>query len=371
MNVATVPTRRLTGLDYRIWLVTALCWVVCAGWFVYKNLIPTNAANCGALQITVNSDGTNRIAVCKLDETSFFQIDAPPNAQVEWNFGDGTKATGDKLVGHKFNDEDDYTVTATVNGLCETKREITVKKATAEDVVKPLVKIFADTGRTVGSRIRFSVVTNVPIDSCRWRVLPSNETQVGENVAFNFPRAGTFIVQATVNNDPALRQEQTITIADLPLPSSIIPNPGALPSGAGGSNPGGTIPPLFPQGDPANGGQKLPVQNTGAGNGNAASEPPKTEQAKPKATGIDPDGFKSLLQEVLDGSKELTDLYPFLDYTGSTKVIVNGKDEMKITDFIREKRKKKIEALEFQKDDKNGIQKIKLKLKKGLFNIFK
>jgi len=369
MSVATVSTRRITGLDYRIWLVMSLCWVACAGWFVYETINTTKAQYCSTtFHIIVNGEGGNGIAVCDLDATAFFQIDAPPDAKVEWNFDDGSKIIGDNRAGHKFKAEDNYTVVATVNGRCETKKDVTVKKAVAVDAVKPSVKIFADTGRTVGSRIRFSAVANVPISSYQWALLPTNETQTGANAAFDFPRAGEFTVQVTINNDPTTRQEQPITITDLPLPAPVNPNPFPGAGGASGGGSGVIPPPLFPSGDAANSGTKTPNTNAGANNGaGSTTEPAKTEQAKPKATVIDPDGFKSLLQEVLDGSKELTDLYPFLDYTGSTKVVVNGKDEMKITDFVREKRKKKIEALDFQKDDKNGIQKIKVKLRHGLW----
>lgn len=352
MNVATISTRRLTGLDYRIWLVMAACWVVCLGLFGYKKVkaTTTTVQPCGAVRILVNGVADDGIAVCNPDVTTLFQAEAPPNVTVEWDFNDGSEAVKDVRAMHKFKAEDDYKVVVTVNGRCEYTKEITVRKIVPGDAVKPSVKIFADSVKaTTGSRIRFSAVANVPASSYQWMLLPTAEKQAGEDVTFSFFSAGEFTVQVVINNDPATRQEQKITITD--VPQAALPNPGSLPS----------VPPSVPPGPWDNSNRPPPVPPTHNSDTVAKVAPPADNIRE-----ADPETFKGLLQGVLKGDKKATDLYPYLKYEGSTQVEVNNKQPfMSLDDFCNSKRNKKIKKLDFirQKDNPKHIQTIKVELK--------
>ncbi|GAA4737533.1 PKD domain-containing protein [Flavisolibacter ginsenosidimutans] len=363
MNTASITTRTITGLDYRVWLSILLTWLVCLGWYGYNKMKEWErmAKPCADARIIVNGKDTEAIAVCYPDRIATFRLQGIGAARADWNFGDGTTVSKEAIAQHQYTAVGIYTVVATVNGGCEFRRAVTVTTPLAKTPDKGIIEIIPDSiAPKAGNTVRFYAVCDIVPRSYEWKLIGTNEVRYDSTAAFQFLTAGKYTVQLVVNNNPAMAKTKTIDVAEPPQ-APLVNSP--LSSGTGGNPP---VPgPLFPN-DPSNGGQKSPAQNTGASNGGGTTgEPPKTEQAKPKATVIDPDGFKSLLQEVLEGNKEVSDLYPFLDYMGSTKVVVNGKDEMKITDFVREKRKKKIEALDFQKDDKNGIQKIKVKLKRG------
>lgn len=364
MHTATIPTRRLTGLDYRVWLVMLFTWLVCLGLYGYKKLsngtggTQACAENVG---ITVNTK-EGPVAVCYLDRIAIFQIKAPKGTKVEWNFDDGTAAYG-TIVQHTFAAEGDYTVTARLNGDCKYRQAITVKEAPVSTAEERTVQIIPDsTAPKAGSTVRFYAVCDPPATTYEWTLMETKDVQHEAVASFVFSTAGKYTVQLVVNGDALHPKRRTIEVADLPPPPAA-----NYPFNAnGGGNPVVPGQLLKPGEDPFNI-QKGPANNPA--NGGTQPEPSKTEPAK-KATGIDPETFKGFLQDVLNGSKELSELYPYLDYGETTLVQVNGKDEMKIAAFCREKQKKKIEALEFKRDDKNGIQKIKVKLKGKFLGIF-
>lgn len=354
MRTATVSTKTLAGLDYRVWLAMVTCWGLCAGVFFYKkNAVGYTQACDAALRIAVNGAADDGLSFCKPDEAILFQVNAPEGARVVWDFNDGTAAVRDVRAIHKFSAEGDYKITATVNGRCEYVKDITVKRPAVMEAVVPAVNIFTDSARiTAGGRLRFTAVANIAASSYQWTVLPTNETRSGEEATFDFFVAGEYTVRVMVNNNPAISSEKRITVVEkdaftMPGPINDFkpePPPGPWPS-PGPPPPG----PVVPKTD-------------------TVSVKPKPVDEK--ITETDPDTFKGLLQEVLNGEKRVGELYEFLKYAGSTQVQVNNqKPFMQLDVFCETKRKKKIKALDFvrQKDNPKYIQTIKVEVKGGIW----
>lgn len=351
MSVATVSTRRITGLDYRVWLAMAMCWVVCAGVFGYKKIKgEVNAQPCGAFRILLNGDAADGPALCDPDLPALFQIKAPPGTVVEWNFNDGSGTVKDSRAVHKFAAEGDYNVVATVNGRCDYARQVTVKRPVQSEPVVPAVKIFSDSSKvTAGARLRFTAVANVPVSAYEWTLLPTGETQTGRDITFSFPHAGEFTVRVVVNNNPAVGGEQKITVTE--VPQSPLPLPSPLPGG----------PPVVPPGPWNNPGNPPGTKTPAADTGIAKPVPPPDNIHE-----TDPETFKGLLQGVLKEGKKVNELYQYLKYEGSTQVEVNGKKPfMTLDDFCINKHNKKIKSLALvrQKDNPKYIQVIKVELK--------
>lgn len=365
MHTAIVPTRRLTGLDYRVWMVMLLTWIVCLGLYGYKKLssgtggIQPCAAN---VSLTVNNK-EEPAAVCYLDRIAIFQIKAPKGAKVEWSFDDGTPVAYGTIVQHKYAAEGDYTVSARLNGDCQYKQELTVKETPVSTTEERTVQIIPDsTAPKAGSTVRFFAVCDPPAETYEWRLLETGEVQHEAVASFTFAAAGKYKVQLVLNNDAAHPKTKTIDVADLPTaPAANYPF-----TAASGGNPVVPGPLLKPGDNPFAEVQKGPASN-GANGGNQP-EPSKTEPAKPKATAIDPETFKNKLQDVLNGDEEMAALYSYLDYQESTMVKIDGeKANVTLKAFCKEHRKEKIETLEFKKDDKTGTWLLVKLEKRGFF----
>lgn len=365
MHTAIVPTRRFTGLDYRVWMVMLVTWTVCLGWYGYNKLrngtegIQPCAAN---VSLTVNNK-EETMAVCYLDRIAIFQIKAPKGARVEWRFDDGTPAAYGTIVQHKYAAEGDYTVTVRLNGECKYTQDLTVKEAPVSTTEERTVQIIPDsTAPKTGSTVRFYAVCDPPAESYEWRLLETGEVQHEAVASFTFAAAGKYKVQVVLNSDAAHPKTKTIEVTDLPPAPAV-----TYPFNAnGGGNPVVPGPLLNPGDNPFADVQKGPANNPA--NGGTQPEPPKTEPAKPKATNVDPETFKNKLQDVLNGDEEMAALYPYLDYQESTMVKIDGeKANITLKAFCKKYGKEKIETLEFKKDDKNGTWLLVKLEKRGFF----
>lgn len=367
MNAASIPTQKFWGLDYRVWLSALGSWLLCLGVFGYRSLNQKSlgSAGCGTAAIGVDGkQGANLI--CDLNRLVLFQLQTPAGATVKWDFGDGTAAYRDKNTAqHSFAEEGIYTVTATVNGRCRYRSTLTVKAPVYILPAKPEAKIFADSLSAMeGSRLRFSGVSNGKGKSFVWTLKPTGEVQTGKNVVFFFPRGGDYTVELVVDGEAfAVAAVKIATRPQDLLPFPPTPNPANL------NELGPLVPPGPPSAAGGGGGARPPNENTGGKPADSVKI-----ALPPEPTVIDEESFKNKLQEVLEGKQQLSTLEPFLAYRGSTQVEINGKQPYtSLTNFVNEKRGRKIKSLQFQpeKDHPKRIQTIKVALKgKGLLNLF-
>ena len=369
MNATNFFTRRILGMDYRVWITMLLVCFLSLGLYSYKQIRFNRLKNqpCSNDSITVNSKRVENVASCLLNRLTFFGIQSNSAATVEWDFGDGTDVQKGQAVSHKFIEEKTYSVTATVNGECKFKVDVEVVQDALLSIKqeKPSVQIVADPLHPkIGGIVKFYCVSDISfINSYEWKVIETKEVQLDSVPAFTFRDEKIYTIQLVLNDDPSTRTTRTIkAITEVPIgpetPNSV--------AGGGMSNIGPLItPPVVPV-------NANPPSNKGAANNNQGTSKPDTANAAapPKAPQVDPDAFKDLLQNVVnqEEGKELEDLYKYLDYKAFTRVEVNeNKSSIPLNDFCKnmrdkKKKKRKIESLSFQIDDKKSIQVIRVKV---------
>jgi PKD repeat protein len=377
MNATNFFTRRILGVDYRVWVAMLLVCFLSLGLYGYKQIRFTsrNDQPCPTDTITVNGKMVEVVAGCYLSRFSVFGVQSEAAATVEWNFRDGTPVEKERIVSHRFIEEGTYRVTATINGRCESDVLVYVSDDPlfSGNPEKPVIEVFADPMHpTPGTIVKFYCVTDMPfVTSYEWKVLNTNEVQNDSVPSFTFKDGGNYTIQLVINGNPSTITTKVIEV------NKVIPQAQGIPgdSGAGAGMPG-NIGPLVdlapPGGHPAN-------TNTQPNSDQGTPKPPVDTSkgvSPPKAPEVDPNAFKDLLQNVVNQEgKEPEDLYEYLDYKASTMVEVNqSKSLIPLKDFcksMREKKKKwrKIETLSFKKDDKKSIQIIQVKVpEKGFWD---
>lgn len=358
MNVASINTQMITGLDYRVWLVMVSSWLICIGVFGYNHLrnnIGESQPCPASASISVDGNKGEAIAICQPNRLAIFRLDVAPGAKVQWKFDDGKGQVTGSVAQHSFSSEGNYRVIALVNGRCEYKKEVLVKAVISIEPIQKTVIIFADSLKAMaGSQIRFSGVTNFDAVSYQWTVLPTNDVENGEVVSFAFMQAGKYTVKLVVDSDAANSDQKTIEIVALSQPTLSPIVPGGMPNL---KDLGALIPPGMA------GGQQPAANHNGSGSIGSTQPPVTPPVVPPKPTAISEESLMEILQAILNEEKEVSELYQYLDYDETTLVEITGKPTMKLSAFCKEKKHRTIETLEFKKDDKNGIQKLKVKLK--------
>lgn len=365
MNAVGLYTRKITGLDYRVWLSMLIMCLICLALLGYQKIkaSSTITMTCATnLFITVNGKDANDDAVCYLNQITLFRINAAPGAKVEWNFGDGSDPVEGAIASHTFHSESSYTVQATIDGRCKYAQDIVVQLESVKATEITEIKIYADSNKIMaGTPLRFSCASkNIREETYQWMVLGTDQIQTTKIATFSFPAEGQYTVELMLNNDQTKKAYTKIEVAPIPQTNSInnnIPNPNV-----GGFDQLGPLIP--PNGNPsATTGNSQQQGNAGS---SAAQEPPKSEPTPPDIQEIDPSTFQSLLQNVLKGGEQIDALYPYLKYKGSTKIEVNGDmPYINLSEFCISKRGRKIKSLEFVKERENqkNIQIIKVKLR--------
>lgn len=363
MNPTRIYTGKVSGLDYRVWLLMLLICLICMAFFGYRQVIVKSVRkDCKSLMITVNGDNSE-VPICKVERLSLFQLSSLKNEKVRWDFDDGTVLENVAIAQHQFKQEGVYKVTATLNGQCVYYKNVLVQPLSVTSRTTPVFDIYLDSMKAMaGSPIRFSGVANFPVQTYTWTVMQTNETKAGEIVTFSFPLPGKYDVQLMIDGDGKKTKIKPIEI--VALPQAPLP----LPSIDGLDGPGPTLP-KFPGGP-------NPQATTGGTEGtqtNPSVTPTVTEPVANKRTDIDEETFKELLQAILNGEEDLTQLNQYLDYDEKTPVMVNGNKEfVRLKTFCQDNKKAKIKTLKFIKNDKNEISTLNLQVKgKGLFGFLK
>lgn len=362
---ADIFTRRIMGMDYRVWLAMLITCCSTIALFGYKHISNIKVTPCVAATITVDGKPMENRAVCYLGRLTMFKIQAEGITKVEWDFKDGTDEVKGQIVTHEFANEGDYKIIATINGHCLAAGIVTVKKPLRPgDGEKRIIRIFPEpTQPKVGSVVDFYVVSNVKADSYQWKLLGTDQIRQSDVARFQFNEPGNYTVQLIINNDPSTATTEAIEVFAL---TPEVPQGFENGVGTGVPGPVGPPPVLVDHGIPHSGGTAT-IGGTDSKKDTGTSNPaaPKT-----KPVDVDPNTFMGELQEVIYGSKDIEDLYRYLDYKGSTMVKVNEETTLiSLKEFCKkmknEKRKRnKIETLGFKKDDKNSIQTLLVKVSK-------
>ena len=195
-------TRKILGLDQRVWLTMGILSILTLGLLSYKLI---DKKRCSAFSIKVvsrlNFAGTTHYTGTNI----FFEANSS-NENVSWTFGDKSRHKGKGLeVNHKFMASGKYYISASINGECETGQFITIEDKPAPSQIKndTLVtkEIVGPSSTFQGKKEEF--FSPALADSFyEWVVLfhPELGTQYEDKAMFRFPNIGKYIIQLTLDH---------------------------------------------------------------------------------------------------------------------------------------------------------------------------
>jgi PKD repeat protein len=272
------------GLDYRVWRVMLIISLLSLGLLSYRLI---DSKKCIPVSFSIKTIAIHADSTYSAGEILSF-ISSSTKNEITWDFGDNTQKITGQYVTHAYQDIGSYTITASTGtgSSCETIMKIVIAPAviqkddtnlvTGEEIVGPVATL---TGKEeiftcmVSAAVYEWSITNYP-----------KMTQKGSTAKFQFPTAGKYSVQVTLDGDRTKRYSKEITVEAAPDLSSPIPD---------------DIKPLIPSGV-----QPLPE----------ATATVKITDAT----------FKEYLEKVIDKKMTAADFDNYLCYKGETKVILNG-----------------------------------------------
>lgn len=281
-------TRQLMGLDYRVWWVMLIVSILSLGLLSYslldtKKCIPVNFL---IKTITVHTDNTYSTG----ESLSF--ISSANKDEIIWDFGDNTEKVTGQYVTHNYQNTGSYKIRAsTGTGVaCETVQSIEIIQAVANkesaDYVVTGEEIVGPASTQTGKPEIFTCM--VTAATYEWSISNYPKmNQSGSTAKFQFPTAGKYTVQVTLDNDRTKRYSKEINVQAAPNVSTSMPE---------------NIKPLIPEGV-----QPLP--------------PPPPEK---KSVNISNDIFKGYLEKVIDKKMAAADFDNYLCYKGETRATLNG-----------------------------------------------
>lgn len=229
MSNNSVYTRRIKGLDRKVWVVMILTIVLSLGLLSYTVF---NKKVCTPVDFVIKVlPGESSDSVYFVGETLIFNSSSTAT-DISWDFSDGSEQAIGKDVSHKFQTEGDYIITVSTGLGCETARRITIKKA-----IQPEAKPFANytTGGEIegpakimtGREARFICI--VSADHYEWSIENYPQmTRTGPTPKFIFPRPGKYLVQVMLDNDRNKRfgkeiEVEEVEIVDGSKPKRLLP----------------------------------------------------------------------------------------------------------------------------------------------------
>lgn len=333
MTANRIFTRQAMGLDYRVWRAMLLLIILSLGLISYRLI---DSKKCSPVNFSIKTIAIHTDSTYSVGETLSFISTANKN-EIIWDFGDNSDKITGQYVTHTFAQTGSYNITATTGTSCETTKPITI--------IPVLVIQSKDNSLVVGEEIvgpastmagkEESFFCMATATAYEWSI-PNypKMIQSGPTAKFQFPTAGKYMVQVTLDHDRTKRYSKEITVEAAPVVKTLIPQ---------------DIKPLLPESV-----QPLP--------------PPETNSTVKIADAI----FLGYLEKVIDKKMTAPDFDNYLCYKGETKVISNG-ELMSFSAFCEEisgkKRRKmiigktkiKIKVAEMRRDKDGCVNIIEVK----------
>jgi hypothetical protein len=338
----SIFTRSYRGLDRRVWLTMII--VMAASLLLLGFKLATHSG-CSSVELLIRGYTSGKGPSYYLGETISFSIKDGKKQKVTWDFGDHTPVKQGLTTTHTYSNEGSYLVVATIDGRCTQMTTIRIRQFTDHTVPvsQPVIDnpIEGTETPTAGTPTNYS--TTVTAGSYEWSVLnsPDFPVQSGSVATYTFTAPGTRIIELKLDGDPSRVYRKTLQV---------------LP-GARASNPADqeyVPPPAAP----------TPVMEE------RKEEAPK-EKEGPKFLVIPDEEFRSMLDQVTDGKKDLQSFSAFLCSGDQTKVLANGNEWMTLASLcakIYDHKKYAIKSVTTVRDEKNCVTILKVNYKKkGLF----
>lgn len=314
MKASRIFTRQIMGLDYRVFHVILGMIILSIGLLSYRLI---DVKKCTPVNFLIKTINIHTDSSYQTGETLSF-IASPSSNDITWDFGDNSDKITGQFVTHKFVNTGSFQIKASTGTTCETVQVIVIKasteptqkgnyQVTGNEIVGPVSTV-------AGSKEAFTCM--VAADSYEWSMVNYPKMiRKGSTANFEFPVAGKFVIQVTLDNDRTKRYTREITVEPAEKVSSTMPN----------------IKPLLPESM-----QPLP---------NLVS--PASETQGPATVKISDAVFTEYLEKVIDKKMTTSEFDKYLCYQGETKVVLNG-DLMNFKELCEEisgkKRRKMIIA---------------------------
>lgn len=368
MDKSSIYTNRKMGLDSNVWLIMFAIVIICSGWIGYKK---ATEESCSNFTIAIKGINSDNVRSANVGEILRFRAMTDGNKKVTWNFDDETAVAEGATVTHIYDKEGTFTITAQINGRCETFRTVYIRKPeviqdNTLDLVTAETVITGNDAPEAEDAVTY--MCNVSAGSYEWSVLNRQEykSQKDKMAMFKFKLPGSYTIQLKLDNDRSKVYTKTIQV----LPSTKLKNDEYLETKR-------LIPPTYPNAmmqpkateKPAD----VPVKITEKPEVKAEETTPKEPVvAKPKKIFFIPnEPFADYLREVTENGKELNFFNQYLNNGGETLVQVN--DEKKMIRFselyqrLKGSKRISIKEVTIDRDANNDVIKINVSYKKRLF----
>lgn len=265
------------GLDYRIWRVMILAFILAAGLMGYKLM---DRQKCKPVNFVIKTASIND-SVYYTDELLAFTA-LSNEKDITWDFNDKTAIEQGPLVTHRFKTEGKYYIKVTEKSGCDSVYQITIKKSIVDTVDNVKEKIKGTDRTFVKADEIFTCLVNAT--HYEWNIAghPEFASRNGAATTYKFLQPGNYTIELTLNHDLLKKYRKIVKVIDV-----------------------GIIPPPPP--------------------------PPPTLLCAPK-TIISDETFKGFIEKVVIGEYAASDFNDYLGYGGAIPVIING-DKKKPKDF--------------------------------------
>ena len=357
------------GLDYGVWLIILTVIVLCTGWISYKR---ATEENCDAFSFAVKGVNSDNVKSAIVDEVLRFRASLSNAKNISWDFGDHSPVEKGSTVIHSFKHEGTYTITATVNGKCETIQTIYVRKPViiqdnAQVLVTPETVITGNDAPEAGEAVTYT--SNTSANSYEWSILNRQDYKNEKNklAVFKFKTPGSYTLQLKLDNDRKKVYTRVIQV----LPSSKLKEDEYLPTTRYIPPPSYT-PPKPAERKPENIPENKPAETKPAESKPAENETKEAPVVKRKKIFYIPnDAFMSYLTEVVNNEKDAAFFSQYLNNEGETLVQVKGEDKpIKFSELIQRIKGNKritIKDVRIDRDANNDVLKINVDYKKKKF----
>lgn len=301
-------------LDSKVWMTMLLVVVVCIGLVGYKKF---SDETCIPFLISTKGLNSDNKGGYSIGEIIRFTATISNNKNIIWDFGDGSEEEKGSLVSHIYNNKGKYIITAKVNGKCFVTTSVYIRTAqvvrtySPDTLINPATIIMGN--ETPEAHKAETYICSTPATSFEWTILNRNEYKNQNNkiATYTFRTQGSYIIQLKLDNDRGKIYTKTIyvqppQITDKPLHAPVLIRKNRFPK-INETTTGKKDSVILP-----------PVANTNV---------PKTitEETKTlKTIGLPDEAFKSFLEDVVKGSKDVNFFNKYLNNGGDTKVRVNN-----------------------------------------------
>lgn len=362
MNKSSLFSRQFMGLDYNVWLIMLAVVIFCSGWISYKK---ATEENCDLFSFAVKGVNSDSVKSAVVGEVLRFRASMSNRKNIVWDFNDHSLAEKGSTVIHSYKQEGTYTVTATVNGKCETIQTLFIRKPViiqdnTQVLVTPETVITGNEAPEAGEPVTFTC--NTSASNYEWIIInkPEYKSEKNKLAVFKFKIPGAYTLQLRLNNDRKKVYTKVIQV----LPTLRLKEDEYLPA------PRYLSPPYIPPAKPAETKPEVkPAETKPAEIKPAESQLTEAPVVKRKKIFYIPnDAFMSYLIEVVNNEKDIAFFSQYLNNEGETLVQVKGENKpIKFSELIQRIKGNKritIKEVNIVRDANNDVLKINVDYKK-------